>query len=192
MIENERFLKEKEQTQKCENHEKVNEVLKQKCLVECNELISKYKTIQELQKEYDGMKLFEGIQKVLNNYIDEVAKLKQELAEKEKLVNKLQSYHTSSYILERIFNITPDGDDSEKNQKGIGSEYHQVPPPLKDNYTFYDSEKMEKAINMVDQLPDNIDVTYSKSDDLDDSEVLGKVVESVLSEESIKTDKSES
>ncbi|KAJ0912571.1 hypothetical protein HanRHA438_Chr06g0275821 [Helianthus annuus] len=45
---------------------------------------------------------------------------------------------------------------------------------------------------MVDQLPDNIDVTYTKSDDISDSEVVGKVVESVLAEESTKTDKSES
>ncbi|MFS7888887.1 hypothetical protein Hanom_Chr00s000002g01600331 [Helianthus anomalus] len=57
--------------------------------------------------------------------------LKQELAEKEKKNNKLQSYHASSYIFERVFNITPDDYDSEKNKKGIGSQYHQVPPPLK-------------------------------------------------------------
>ncbi|MFS8001763.1 hypothetical protein Hanom_Chr13g01194201 [Helianthus anomalus] len=52
---------------------------------------------------------FAGKQNVLNDYIDEAAKLKQELAEKEKLVNKRQSYHASSYILERSFNITPGG-----------------------------------------------------------------------------------
>ncbi|KAJ0880822.1 putative transcription factor interactor and regulator CCHC(Zn) family [Helianthus annuus] len=45
---------------------------------------------------------------------------------------------------------------------------------------------------MVDQLPDNIDVTYSKSDNSSDSEVVGKVVESVLKEESIEKGKSES
>ncbi|KAF5802790.1 putative transcription factor interactor and regulator CCHC(Zn) family [Helianthus annuus] len=135
---------------------------------------------------------FEDKQRVLNQYIDDVAKLKQELADKEKLVNKLQSYHSSSYILERIFNITPDEKESEKNKKGIGSEYHQVPPPLENNYTFYDGEKVEKVINMVDQLPDNIDVTYTKSDDISDSEVVGKVVESVFKEESVDTGKPES
>ncbi|KAJ0618477.1 putative transcription factor interactor and regulator CCHC(Zn) family [Helianthus annuus] len=135
---------------------------------------------------------FEDKQRVLNQYIDDVAKLKQELADKEKLVNKLQSYHSSSYILERIFNITPDEKESEKNKKGIGSEYHQVPPPLENNYTFYDGEKVEKVINMVDQLPDNIDVTYTKSDDISDSEVVGKVVESVFKEESVDTGKTES
>ncbi|MFS7954105.1 hypothetical protein Hanom_Chr07g00626421 [Helianthus anomalus] len=43
---------------------------------------------------------YKGKQLVLNQYIDEVAELKQKLAEKEN--NKLQSYHASSYILERI------------------------------------------------------------------------------------------
>ncbi|MFS7927317.1 hypothetical protein Hanom_Chr04g00307651 [Helianthus anomalus] len=47
---------------------------------------------------------------------------------------------------------------------------------------------------MVDQLTENIDVTYSTSDDVDDSEVVSKVVESVLKEEndSTKNEKSES
>ncbi|MFS7969417.1 hypothetical protein Hanom_Chr09g00808961 [Helianthus anomalus] len=94
-------------------------------------------------------------------YIDEVVELKRELAEKEKKNNKLQSYHASSYILKRIFNITPDDNDSEKNKKGICSEYHQIPPPLEKKYTLCDDENVAKAINMVDQLPENIDVTYS-------------------------------
>ncbi|MFS7954037.1 hypothetical protein Hanom_Chr07g00625621 [Helianthus anomalus] len=51
-----------------------------------------------------------------------------------------------------------------------------------------------KAFDMVDQLLKNIDVTYSKSDDVGDSEVVSKVVESVLKEEndSTKNDESES
>ncbi|MFS7963447.1 hypothetical protein Hanom_Chr08g00738191 [Helianthus anomalus] len=72
---------------------------------------------------------YENKQWVLNEYIDELANVKLELAKKEKKVNKIQSYHASSYILilERIFNVTPDDYDSEKNS---GSEFHQVPPPL--------------------------------------------------------------
>ncbi|MFS7986785.1 hypothetical protein Hanom_Chr11g01014331 [Helianthus anomalus] len=100
--------------------------------------------------------------------------------------NKLHSYHASSYVLEHIFNLKPDEKDSERNKKGIGSEYHQVPPPFEKKFTFYDDEKVEKAFNMVDQLTENIDVTYSKSDDTGDSEVVGKVVESVLQDESTK------
>ncbi|KAJ0857218.1 hypothetical protein HanRHA438_Chr13g0587461 [Helianthus annuus] len=133
---------------------------------------------------------YEIKQQVVNSYIEDVAKLKREIADLEQDNNKLKSYHASLYVLERIFNIKPGDDDSEKNKKGIGSKYHQVPPPEK--FAFYDEEKVEKAFNMVDQLPDNIDVTYSKSDDSNDSEVVGKVVESVLKEESVDTGKSES
>ncbi|KAF5773936.1 hypothetical protein HanRHA438_Chr13g0605141 [Helianthus annuus] len=114
------------------------------------------------------------------------------MAEVEQKNNILQSYHDSSYILERIFNIKLDDNDSKKNKKEIGSEYHQVPPPLEKNYTFYDDEMVVKAFDMVDHLPENIDVTYSKSDDVGDSEVVSKVVESVLKEDSTKTDMSES
>ncbi|KAJ0734585.1 putative transcription factor interactor and regulator CCHC(Zn) family [Helianthus annuus] len=122
----------------------------------------------------------------LNKCVDEIANLKQVLAEKEKVVTKLQSYHNSSYILERIFNITPDDKDTDSCKKGIGSEFHQVPPPLRNNYTFYDEEKVAKGLNIADQLPESIDVTYSKSDDANDSEVVSKVVESVLKDESTK------
>ncbi|KAJ0456719.1 hypothetical protein HanIR_Chr15g0765651 [Helianthus annuus] len=129
-------------------------------------------------------------QDVVNSYIEDVAKLKRQIADLEQDNNKLKSYHVSSYVLERIFNIKPGDGESEQNKKGIGSEFHQVPPPEK--FAFYDEEKVEKAFNMVDQLPDNIDITYSKSDDSHDSEVVGKVVESVLKEESVDTGKSES
>ncbi|KAJ0679295.1 hypothetical protein HanOQP8_Chr12g0457771 [Helianthus annuus] len=116
------------------------------------------------------------------------------MAEVEKDNNKLRSYHAPSYILEHIFNIKPVDNDSEKNKKGIGSEYQQVPLPFEKNYTFYDDKKVAKAFNMVDQLLEKIDVTYSKSDDVVDSEVVSKVVESVLKEtnDSTKNDKSES
>ncbi|KAJ0809384.1 putative transcription factor interactor and regulator CCHC(Zn) family [Helianthus annuus] len=229
MIENEKFLKQENDKLKlkCDNLETENKKLKEKCSAVCNECVPKDIKIQELQKEYDVMKLsyetvkeayetlknkvkslddrlcacqrntkflearYEDKQRVVNQYIDDVAKLKKELADKEKLVNKLQSYHSSSYILERIFNITPDEKESE-NKKGIGSEYHQVPPPLENNYTFYDGEQVEKVINMVDQLPDNIDVIYTKPDDLHDSGVVSKVVESVFKEESVAAGKTES
>ncbi|KAJ0573288.1 hypothetical protein HanRHA438_Chr06g0264711 [Helianthus annuus] len=134
--------------------------------------------------------MYEIKQDVVNSYIEDVAKLKRQIVDLEQDNNKLKSYHTSSYVLERIFNIKPNGKDSELNKKGIGSEFHQVPPPEK--FAFYDDEKVEKAFNVVDQLPDNIDVTYSKSDDSSDLEVVGKVVESVLKEESVDIGNSES
>ncbi|MFS7934511.1 hypothetical protein Hanom_Chr05g00392411 [Helianthus anomalus] len=106
--------------------------------------------------------------------------------------NKLHSYYASSYVLERIFSLKPNDKDSERNKKGIGSEYHQVPPPFEKKFTFYDEWKVEKAFNMVDQFPDNIYISYSKSDDTANSDVVGKVVESVLKDDSTKSGMSES
>ncbi|KAM0035954.1 hypothetical protein Hdeb2414_s0015g00452611 [Helianthus debilis subsp. tardiflorus] len=57
---------------------------------------------------------------------------------------------------------------------------------------FYDDEEVAKGLNMVDQLPENIDVTYTKSDDDGDSEVVSKVVENVLRDDSTNNGKSES
>ncbi|KAJ0939837.1 putative transcription factor interactor and regulator CCHC(Zn) family [Helianthus annuus] len=198
MLENEKVLKDNDEkiTQKCTNLEKENEILKEKVLKMTDECFQKEKECQEMKKEYDSIKLAYHItkdtikQQVVNSHIEDVAKLKRQIADLEQDNNKLHNYHASSYVLERIFNIKPCDDDSEKNKKGIGSEFHQVPPPEK--FAFYDDEKVEKAFNMVDQLPDNIDVTYSKSDDSSDLEVVGKVVESVLKEESVETGKSES
>ncbi|XP_035835782.1 uncharacterized protein LOC118484014 [Helianthus annuus] len=100
-------------TQTDSSNQSVDNKAEQQCK-KCMETCSK--TTKCLEARYEGKQM------VLNQYIDDVAKLKQELADKEKLVNKLQSYHASSYILEHIFNITPDGKESEKNKKGIGSE----------------------------------------------------------------------
>ncbi|MFS7954038.1 hypothetical protein Hanom_Chr07g00625631 [Helianthus anomalus] len=78
--------------------------------------LTKYsETIRLLEAKYKGKQL------VLNQYIDEVAELKRQMAEVAQKNNKLQSYDASSYILERIFNIKPDDNDSEKSKKGICS-----------------------------------------------------------------------
>ena len=208
-------------SEKCKKLEKENEVLKKieecdKKENECQEMKKEYDSIKlayhNTKESYEDVKgqmklvqsrlkycsattdtlkrQYDIKQQVVNSYIEDVAKLKHKIADLEQDNNKLHSYHASSYVIEWIFNTKPDGKDSEKNKKGIGSEFHQVPPPEK--FAFYDDEKVEKAFNMVDQLIDNIDVTYSKSDDSSDSEVVGKVVESVLKEESVKTGKSES
>ncbi|KAF5809845.1 putative transcription factor interactor and regulator CCHC(Zn) family [Helianthus annuus] len=221
MLEKEKVFNENDEklSGKCTKLEKENEVLKEDVLKMKNECEQKEIACQEMKKEYDSMKLSYHVTKesydkvkdemksaqsrmnylsettkelkrmyaikqdVVNSYIEDVAKLKRRIADLEQDNNKLKSYHVPSYVLERIFNIKPGDGESEQ-------EFHQVPPPEK--FTFYDEEKVEKAFNMVDQLPDNIDITYSKSDDSHDSEVVGKVVESVLKEESVDTGKSES
>ncbi|MFS7995862.1 hypothetical protein Hanom_Chr12g01123041 [Helianthus anomalus] len=139
-----------------------------------------------MKEAYEKMKeSYKDLEKRNVKYVETTRFLEANYKDKQMMKNnKLHSYHVSSYILERIFNITPDENDSEKTnlKKGIGSEYHQVPPLLEGNYTFYDNEKVEKAINLVDQLPENIDVTYTKSD-VGESEVVSSVVENVLKDE---------
>ncbi|MFS7987799.1 hypothetical protein Hanom_Chr11g01027121 [Helianthus anomalus] len=74
-------------------------------------------------------------QDVVNSYIEDVAKLKQQIVDLEQDNNKLKSYHVSSYVLERIFNIKPGDGESEQNRKGIGSEYWCVR-----DYTYFYNE----------------------------------------------------
>ncbi|MFS7945877.1 hypothetical protein Hanom_Chr06g00529281 [Helianthus anomalus] len=59
MFEIEKVLKQKEEelTQRCDSLEKENKVIKQKCSANCNKCLQRDNRIQELQKEYDGMKL---------------------------------------------------------------------------------------------------------------------------------------
>ncbi|XP_022032799.1 gelsolin-related protein of 125 kDa-like [Helianthus annuus] len=97
-----------------ESYEAVKSQMKlvQSRLSQCSE------TSQTLKQQ------FEIKQQVVNSYIEEVVELKRKMADLEQDNNNLHSYHTSSYVLERIFNIKPDDKDSERNKKGIGSEYH--------------------------------------------------------------------
>ncbi|MFS7917747.1 hypothetical protein Hanom_Chr03g00192811 [Helianthus anomalus] len=59
MVENEKLLKQENEklTQKCDDLVKENKILKEKCSEVCKGCVPKDKTIKELQKEYDGMKL---------------------------------------------------------------------------------------------------------------------------------------
>ncbi|MFS7968254.1 hypothetical protein Hanom_Chr09g00795301 [Helianthus anomalus] len=102
------------------------------------------------------------------------------------------SYTTSSYILERIIQIPAEENEYEKKNinKGKGSEYNQVPPPMMGNYCHCDYAKVEKTLNIklksfsneVDQLADDIDVIYTKSD-VSELEFVNDVVEKVFYEE---------
>ncbi|KAJ0852855.1 putative transcription factor interactor and regulator CCHC(Zn) family [Helianthus annuus] len=90
---------------------------------------SRMNYLSETTKELKRMYAIK--QDVVNSYIEDVAKVKRQIADLEQDNNKLKSYHVSSYVLERIFNIKPGDGESEQNKKGIGSEFHQVPPPEK-------------------------------------------------------------
>ncbi|XP_021991282.1 myb-like protein X [Helianthus annuus] len=117
-----------------------------------NTTVEQCKKCMEACSAYTLKRQYEIKQQVVNSYIEEVAELKRKITDLEQDNNKLHSYHDLSYVLERIFNIKPDVNDSEKNKKGIGSKYHQVPPPFEEKITFYDDEKVEKAFNMSENV----------------------------------------
>ncbi|MFS7979220.1 hypothetical protein Hanom_Chr10g00924841 [Helianthus anomalus] len=112
------------------------------------------------------------------------------------------SYTSSSYILERIFQVLErifqvpaEKNESENKvvEKGKGSGYHQVPPPMMGKYCQRKFEEVEKALNIklksvsneVYQLPADINVTYTKSD-VSESELVNDVVEKVFDGEKQK------
>ncbi|MFS7904731.1 hypothetical protein Hanom_Chr01g00039491 [Helianthus anomalus] len=101
----------------------------------------------------------------INNHINTNEKLKQELEtvriETERVDKKLISYSTASYVLDHILPKPTTKDESGEDVYGYGNKglgYHQ--------------------------LPDDIDVTYTKSDIDYELELVKKVVEKVLENES--------
>ncbi|MFS8024478.1 hypothetical protein Hanom_Chr16g01463731 [Helianthus anomalus] len=190
MFEIKKFWKQKEEElrQKCDGLEKENKVLKQKCSVDYNECLQKDNIIQDLHKEYDGMKLsYHTVKEAFETLKSEEKSMERRLSKYIETTRFLEAnYENKQRVLSQYI------DELAKLKRELSEKEKKVPPPLENNYTFYDDEKVAKSINIVDQLPDNIDVLYSKSDDVDDSDVVGKVVESFLKDDSTKNEKSES
>ncbi|MFS7995631.1 hypothetical protein Hanom_Chr12g01120201 [Helianthus anomalus] len=142
-------------------------------------------------------------QKAINIHIDKIAEQKQELEkdriETEQVDKKLISYSTASSILDHILPKLTRKDESQEEvywygNKGLG--YHRVPPPMKEGYSWKKPEGVEKALNLklkivqtnqIDQLPNDIDVTCTISDDGYKLELVKEVVEKVLENESDST-----
>ncbi|MFS7961910.1 hypothetical protein Hanom_Chr08g00720511 [Helianthus anomalus] len=131
-------------------------------------------------------------QNATNEHFDTTALLKQELITKivtESVNKKLISYTTSSYVLDHIFQKPIKESESEEkiveNRKESG--YHQVLPRITESYCRKNFEGVKKALdinlksvqNQIDQLPDDIDVIYTKSD-VCESELVNDVVEKVF------------
>ncbi|KAJ0524353.1 putative transcription factor interactor and regulator CCHC(Zn) family [Helianthus annuus] len=150
-------------------------------------------------------------QKAINFYIEESAKWKQEL-ETEKIKNErirrlLQSYSSSDYLIDRIYPTVAgmEAFQDEKTKKKDTCKkptvsYNKCLPPIWEGYfpRKPNEEQLEKAVNIklktdtTDDLPENIDVTFTSSDTDHESELIKKVVDQVLDTDEESESKSES
>ncbi|KAJ0626194.1 hypothetical protein HanLR1_Chr01g0009221 [Helianthus annuus] len=121
-------------------------------------------------------------QKVINEYIEDCAKLKQDLElekiESERIKRLLLSYTTCDYLIDRVYPTVAgleafqDKKTKEDTSKKQSVKYNKCPPPIYESYTPRkpNEERLIKAINIklksetFDELPDNIDVTFTASD----------------------------
>ncbi|MFS8024318.1 hypothetical protein Hanom_Chr16g01461831 [Helianthus anomalus] len=104
---------------------------------------------------------------------------------------KLNSYSSASFVHQHIV-PKPIGNKASEDvySDGTGVGYHNVPPPICNNFTkkqsglANESETSEKTD--VEKLPENIDVTFTSQTDEDSiqSEVVKNVVENVLKSDS--------
>ena len=131
--------------------------------------------------------------------MDEIANLKLQFQEakieNERINLKLNSYNSASFVLQyivpKLIGKNKAGEDVYSDGTGVG--YHQVPPPVLNNY----SKKKSRLVNDEDdhevKLPDTIDVTFTSSFDEDSvqSEVVKSMVENVLKSESDTTEDDE-
>ncbi|KAJ0501719.1 putative transcription factor interactor and regulator CCHC(Zn) family [Helianthus annuus] len=132
-------------------------------------------------------------QKAINFYIEESAKWKQEL-ETEKIENErirqlLQSYSSSDYLIDRIYPTVAGMEafkDEMPKKKGTGKKqsvsYNKCPFPIWEGYAPRkpNEEQVQKAVNIklksdiIDELPENIDITFTSSDTDHESELIKK------------------
>ncbi|KAF5823326.1 putative transcription factor interactor and regulator CCHC(Zn) family [Helianthus annuus] len=123
----------------------------------------------------------------INKQLDEIAKLKLKVQEaeieNERIQLKLNSYSSASFVLQ---NIVPKpigknkaGEDVFSDGTGVG--FHKVPPPILHNYTKKESGLVELEEGSEVQLPENIDVMFTSSNDEGvQNDVVKSVVDKVL------------
>ncbi|KAJ0467960.1 hypothetical protein HanIR_Chr14g0691171 [Helianthus annuus] len=200
------YLKCLEPCKHCEEKDKkISELdkMKEKLLFDVKYVKESYdvlnRTVNQLEKtnleREDALTMMNAVmmskQKAINLYIDECAKLKQEL-ETEKIENErirrlLMSYSSSDYLIDRIYpkvagfeafqDKKSENTDTGKKQS---ANYNKCPPPIWEGYSPRkpNSEQVIKAVNMklkfetTDELPKNIDVTFTSSDTDHESELI--------------------
>ncbi|KAJ0435718.1 putative transcription factor interactor and regulator CCHC(Zn) family [Helianthus annuus] len=157
------------------------------------------RTNAEIEKANDKMSAtLMTKQSVINDYIEDCANLKKELEleriESERINRLLLSYTTCDYLIDRVYpnvagleTFKKKGKEEDTGKKP-SVKYNRCPPPIFESYSPRkpNEEQVDKALNIklkseiTDELPDNIDVTFTASDTDHESELVKKVVDQVL------------
>ncbi|MFS8007670.1 hypothetical protein Hanom_Chr14g01263801 [Helianthus anomalus] len=139
----------------------------------------------------------------INQELDEITNLKLQFQEanieNERINLKLNSYSSASFVLQHIvpkpIGKNKAGEDVYSDGMGVG--YHQVPPPVLNNFSKKQSglvseDETNEKTNDV-KLPEKIDVTFTSSYDEDSvqPEVVKNMVENVLKYDSDSTEDEE-
>ncbi|XP_035843327.1 uncharacterized protein LOC118490144 [Helianthus annuus] len=154
--------------------------------------------IERIRKENEKLILESRVLRVkeelINQQLDEIAKLKLQFEEakieNERINLKLSSYNSASFVLQHIvpkpIGKTKAGEDVYCDGTGVG--FHQVPPPVLNNFSKKQSGLVNDDIETNEiKLPESIDVTFSSSSSSDDSvqtEIIKGMAESVLDSDS--------
>ncbi|MFS7947284.1 hypothetical protein Hanom_Chr06g00546471 [Helianthus anomalus] len=142
-------------------------------------------------------------EKQINQLLDAIASLKLQLQEakieNERVNLKLTSYNSVSFVPTHIvpkpIRKNKAGEDIYSDGTGVG--YHQVPPPMLNNFSKkksgLDNESETSEKTDIEKLPEIIDVTFTSQSDEDSvpSEVVKNVVEKVLKSDSDSTEDEE-
>ena len=192
----------KELTNKIENDKTDHERIRQeneKLVLENRQITEKFEKLKNIMKDNDdrnGKTYKENIQlkavltvkeESINQQLDEIAKLKLKVQEAEienkRIQLKLNSYSSASFVLQHIvpkpIGKNKAGEDVFSDGTGVG--FHKVPPPILDNYTKKQSSLVEIEEESDVKLPENIDVTFTSSNDEGvQNDVVKSVVDKVL------------
>ncbi|KAJ0441294.1 putative transcription factor interactor and regulator CCHC(Zn) family [Helianthus annuus] len=187
-------------------HEKVQQE-NERLILENRQIFEKFEKLKSTVKDSDDrngktFKENEHLKAVLrvkeesiNKQLDEIANLKLKVQEaeieNERIQLKLNSYSSASFVLQHIvpkpIGKNKAGEDVYSDGTGVG--FHKVPPPILHNYTKKESGLVEIEGESEVKLPENIDVTFTSSnDDSVQNDIVKGVVENVLKTESDTTE----
>ncbi|KAJ0840092.1 putative transcription factor interactor and regulator CCHC(Zn) family [Helianthus annuus] len=184
-----------ELTTKCDKITTENE----KLILENRQIFEKFEKLKSVVKDSDdrnGKTFTENVhlravlqlkEKTINEQLDEIANLKLKVKEfeieNERIQLKLNSYSSASFVLQHIvpkpIGKNKAGEDVFSDGTDVG--FHKVPPPILDNYTKKQSSLVEIEEESDVSLPENIDVTFTSSNEEGvQNDVVKSVIDKVL------------